>query len=274
MTVDAGSRWHFLGSVPANYEHHLVPRIFAPWAEDLVEAAALGAGERVLDIACGTGIVARIAARRLANSGSVVGLDTSAPMLAVARTAATAEGVAVEWREGSALKLPFTDNGFEVVLCQQGLQFFPDKPGALREMHRVLRSGGRIVLSVWGPIERTPGFAVLAEALSHQVNPEAGRLLRSGPFSLSNADELQALIAGASFQDVAIRPATKMLSYASPDEFVLGYVSGSALAGVVGDTDERTRTALLAEVGAKLASAIDDQGLHFPIETNIATAHT
>ena len=266
------SRWHFLGSVPENYERYLVPRIFAPWAEDLVEAAALRAEERVLDIACGTGIVARIAARRLGNRGSIVGLDTSAPMLATARAAATAEGAAVKWREGDALEQPFTDGAFEVVLCQQGLQFFPDKPRGLREMHRVLRPGGRIVLSVWGPIERSPGFAVLAEALTRHVDPQAGGLLASGPFSLSDADELRALIAGANFQDITIRRATKTLRWASLEEFVLGYVFGSALAGVVGDPDESARAALLTEIGAKLAAAIDDQGMRFPIETNIVVA--
>jgi len=266
--------WHFLGSVPESYERFLVPQIFAPWAEDLIEIAALQAGERVLDIACGTGIVARIAASRLGNRGSVVGLDTSAAMLDTARAAATAEGAAVEWREGDALDEPFTDGAFEVVLCQQGLQFFPDKPRGLREMHRVLRPGGRIVLSVWGPIERSPGFAVLAEALTRHLDHHAGGLLASGPFSLSDAGALRGLIAGANFQDIDIRRVTKTLRYPSVEEFVLGYVSGSVLAGVVGDADESARSALLAEVGAKLAPAIDDQGLRFPIETNIATAHT
>ena len=266
------SPWHFLGSVPENYERYLVPQIFAPWAEDLVETAALRTGERVLDIGCGTGIVARIAARRLGNRGSVVGLDPSAPMLAAARAAATAEGAAVEWREGDALDQPFTDGAFEVVLCQQVLQFFPDKPRGLREMHRVLRPGGRIVLSVWGPIERSPGFAVLAEALTRHVDPQAGNLLASGPFSLCNTDELRTLIAGGNFQDIVIRRATKTLHYASLEEFVLSYVSGSALAGIVGGVDESARAALLTEVCTKLARAIDDQGLRFPIETNIVTA--
>src|SRR5712671_1931595 len=123
--MNAQSQWQFAGSVPENYERYLVPSIFAAWADDLVEVAALQPSERVLDIACGTGIVARTAARKLDAGGSVVGLDLSAPMLAVARTAAAAEGVTVEWREGSAVKLPLRDGEFE-----QGLQFFPDRPTA------------------------------------------------------------------------------------------------------------------------------------------------
>jgi ubiquinone/menaquinone biosynthesis C-methylase UbiE len=140
--MNSQQQWRFVGSIPENYERYLVPSIFGPWAEDLVEMAALRRGERVLDIACGTGIVARTAARKLAGSGSVVGLDLSAPMLAAARAAAAAEGMAVEWWEGSAVKLPLADAAFEVVFCQQGLQFFPDRVSALREMYRVLTPGG------------------------------------------------------------------------------------------------------------------------------------
>ena len=142
--MNAQSQWQFVGSVPENYERYLVASIFAAWADDLVEVAALQPSERVLDIACGTGIVARTAARKLGSGGRVVGLDLSAPMLAVARTAATAEGMTVEWREGSAAKLPLPDGAFDIVFCQQGLQFFPDRPAALREMFRVLSPRGTL----------------------------------------------------------------------------------------------------------------------------------
>jgi ubiquinone/menaquinone biosynthesis C-methylase UbiE len=270
--MSAQLNWHFLGSVPENYERYLVPSIFASWADDLVERAALRPGECALDVACGTGIVARFAARKLGNIGNVTGLDASAPMLAAARAAAIEEGLVVEWREGSAQELPFADAAFDVVLCQQGLQFFPDKSSALREMNRVLRPGGRLVLSVWGPIERSPGFAVLAEALRRHVSPAAGELIAFGPFGLGDAEELRALIAGADFRDITVRPAVKTLRYPSPDEFVLGYVASSPLASAVGDADESARASLLAEVGAKLAPAVDDRGLGFSIETNIAVA--
>ena len=120
--MDPQRQWQFAGSVPENYERYLVPALFKPWAEDLVEMAALRSGDRVLDIACGTGIVARIAARRLGGNGSVIGLDLSGPMLDAAR--ASPEGAAVEWQEGSAMKLPWPDAAFDVAFCLQGLQFF------------------------------------------------------------------------------------------------------------------------------------------------------
>src|SRR5262249_23318505 len=120
-------------------------------------------------------------------------------------------GLSIDWREGSAMKLPLSDAECDVVLCQQGLQFFPDRPAALREMHRVLRARGRLALSVWAGIDRSPGFALLAEALAHRINAEAGALMTSGPFALSRAEELRTLVANANFRDVDIRTATKML---------------------------------------------------------------
>jgi SAM-dependent methyltransferase len=265
-------QWQFVGSVPENYERYLVPTIFGPWALDLVEAAGARLGERVLDIACGTGIVARTAARRVGSGGTVVGLDVSAPMLDVARSVAAGEGLSIEWREGSAMKLPLPDTAFDLVLCQQGLQFFPDRPAALRETHRVLGPGGRLALSVWRPIGGSPGFAVLAQALSHQISTESGALMTSGPFGLGQAEELRALIAGAGFREITIRPAVKTLRYPSPDEFVRRYVAGSALAGPVAAAGDDARAALLAEVNAGLRPYVDDQGLAFPIESNVAVA--
>jgi len=132
--MNSPPQWQFVGSAPENCGRYLVPSIFASSGEDPVEMAALRPGERVLDIACGTGIVARIAARKLGGSGSVLGLDLSGPMLETARAAAAAKGMAVEWREGSAVKLPLADAAFDVVFCQQGLQFFPDRVTALREI--------------------------------------------------------------------------------------------------------------------------------------------
>jgi SAM-dependent methyltransferase len=265
-------QWHFVGSVPENYERYLVPSIFGPWALDLVEVAGARPGERVLDVACGTGIVARTAARRVGSGGTVVGLDVSAPMLDAARALAAGEGLSIEWREGSAMKLPLPDTAFDLVLCQQGLQFFPDRAAALREMHRVLGPGGRLALSVWRPIEDSPGFAVLAEALAHHISPEAGALLPSGPFGLGQARDVRTLVARAGFRDIEIRPVVKTLRYPSPDEFVRRYVAGSALAGPVAAAADDARAALLAEVNAGLRPHIDDQGLAFPIQSNVTVA--
>src|SRR5262249_56846905 len=146
--------------------------------------AALQPGERVLDVACGTGVVARHAAQKVGSAGHVTGLDLNPGMLAVARALPPPSGAPITWVESSAVAMDVPEASCDVVLCQQGLQFFPDRPASLREMHRVLRSGGRLVLSVWSGIDRSPGFAVLAEALKHRISPEAGALMTSGPFRL------------------------------------------------------------------------------------------
>jgi hypothetical protein len=139
-------------------------------------------------------------------------------------------------------------------------------------MHRVLAPGCRLVLSVWREIERSSGFAVLAEALARHINSETGRLMSSGPFSLASSEELRALVAEAEFKDITIRPAIKTLRYSSPDEFVLRYAAGSALASAVVDASDNARAALLDEIRAKLDSYVDAQGLAFPIESNIVVA--
>ena len=268
----AHQQWQFAGNVPENYERYLVPSIFGPWADDLVKAAALRRGDRVLDIACGTSIVARTAARALGAGSNIVGLDVSAPMLAAANSAAKGEGLSVEWREGSAMKLPFADGAFDVACCQQGLQFFPDRHTALGEMNRVLAPGGRLVLSVWREIELSPAFVVLADALTRHISPEAGKLMTGGPFSLSDPELLRTAIATAGFGDITIRPSKKILRFPSPDEFVLRYAAGSALGGVVAGVDNDARAAFIADVSKRLQSFVDDQGLAFPIESNIALA--
>src|SRR5688500_1673112 len=147
--VDKG-HWQLEGSAADLYQRYLVPAITTKWAEDLVDRARPRMGEMVLDIACGTGVVARAAAKS-SGRGQVTGLDLNAGMLAVARSVPS-EGASITWMEGSALDLPFPRDCFDLVLCQLGLQFFPDQRRALSEMHRVLRSAGRAALSVYSPI--------------------------------------------------------------------------------------------------------------------------
>jgi ubiquinone/menaquinone biosynthesis C-methylase UbiE len=210
-------RWQgFAGSGAENYQRYLVPTIFGPWAEDLVALAAPQPGERVLDVACGPGIVARLAARAAA-PGQVTGLDINPGMLEVARSLPSEQPIF--WQQGSALHLPFPAEAFDLVLCQQGVQFFPDRAAGLREMRRVLVPGGRMALAVWGPIERSPGFAVLASAVERQIGAAPAVAARS-PFSLSDTAELRHLMDGAGLRNVEVHSRTKVLRFLSPAQFV------------------------------------------------------
>jgi ubiquinone/menaquinone biosynthesis C-methylase UbiE len=268
------SQWQVAGSAAETYERALVPAVFAPWAPQVVALANPKSGERVLDVACGTGVVARLAAARVGGSGNVVGLDLNPGMLAVAALIALetpATSAPITWREASATKMPFTDASFDIVYCQLGLQFFPDRPAALREMHRVLVSEGRLGLMVWRGIEQSPGFRVLADALGRHVSPEAAAMMRA-PFSLSDPEELRVLIAASGFRDIAIRPATGTVRFPSPARLVQDYAAGSPLAGFVAKVTDEARTALVSEVSEALAPFVADGALVFPIEAHLASA--
>ena len=162
--------WQLTREAAELYERYVARYILAPWAPLLVDGARLAEGERVLDVACGTGVVTRAAAKRVGPSGHVVGVDLNPGMLAVARSLPAPAGAPIEWIERSALDLRLPDASFDAVLCQQGLQFFPDKALALRNMRRVLKHGGRLALSVWN----SPGLynSAVGEALARYISNE------------------------------------------------------------------------------------------------------
>jgi ubiquinone/menaquinone biosynthesis C-methylase UbiE len=258
------------GSAEA-YERYLVPLLFAPGAEYLIELATPGAGERVLDVACGTGIVARRAALRVGSGGKVVGLDLNEGMLGMASKASSDVRPVIEWRQGDATSMPLPDGAFDVVFCQQGLQFFPDQPTALSEMHRVLTPNGRLALSVLRSVEHNPGYHLLADALERHVGPEAGAMMRS-PFPSLSGDELRDLITGAGFQDVRIFLGIGPVRYPTVEEFLRWEGASSPLAGPIGALKDDVRAALVHSLGEALRIYTDDAGIVFPTETYLAVA--
>ena len=181
------------------YEDLHVPAIFGQWAPLVLEAADLAAGDRVLDVACGTGVLAREAARRVGARGTVTGLDPAGGMLAVAKRLQPA----VEWHEGVAATLPFADGSFDVVASQFGLMFFPDREAALREMLRVLVSAGRLSVAVWGALDRSPAYSAAVELLERRAGKAAADALRA-PFVLGDPAELDGLLAAAGAAAVTV----------------------------------------------------------------------
>ena len=267
-------QWQVAGNAAEIYERALVPAVFSVWAPLVVDLADPRPGARVLDVACGTGVIARLVAWRVGPTGEVVGLDLNPGMLAVAASIVSNEPATIariRWQEASATKMPLPDAAFDIVYCQLGLQFFPDRPAALREMLRVLVPGGRLGLMVWRDIERSPGFAVLADALARRVSPEAAGIMRA-PFGLADAEDLRSLIAAPGFGDIAIRSATGTVRFPSVVRFVQDYVAGSPLAGHVAKVSDEVRAALISEVGAALHSYLAAGALTFPIEAHLASA--
>ncbi|HEY5867402.1 MAG TPA: methyltransferase domain-containing protein [Candidatus Tectomicrobia bacterium] len=223
---------------------------------------------RVLDVACGTGVVTRLLAARVGPTGTVVGLDINPGMLAVARVAAPLPNI--EWMEGSAISMPLPDATFDSVLCEQGLQFFPDKPAALAEMRRVLTPGGRLALSCWCAVEYMPGYLALEHALARRVGPEQAAL---PPFSLGDADALRSLMTRAGFRAVRLRIDAKMLRFQSAEHMVRAVVGGApTMLGALAEQGAGVLDAIVAEVDAATRAYVDDEGWAIPAMSHIVTA--
>lgn len=263
--------WQLEQTASEAYEQYLVPPIFAPWADRLIETGGVHEGEHVLDVACGTGIVARRAASRGGDRGSVVGLDVNEEMLAVAEDTATHEQQSVEWRQGDVTDLPFADERFDVVFCQQALQFFDDPTAALGEMHRVLVPGGRVVLSVWRPVDYQPGYVLLAEALERHIGDEAGLMMRS-PFPSWEGDYLRRLVRDAGFDDATVTIEVGDVRYPSVEEFVRREAASSPLAEPIAGVEQAVRETLVREVADALGEYVDDEGVISPMETYVIEA--
>ena len=249
------------GTAPENYERHFVPYIAAPLAEDLLEIAALRPGERVLDVACGTGIVARLSRQRVGDDGTVAGLDVNPGMLGVARSV-TSPSLAIDWYEAGAEAIPLADGAFDVALCQLGLQFIANKLGALREVRRVLAPGGRLVLNVPGPTP--PLFAVLADALATHIDPRATSFVHI-VFALHDERELRELMNAAGFQDVRVHTRRAKLALPPSSQFLWQYVSSTPLANVVAAASDESRAALEGEVVEKWREFASDGALRFDV---------
>jgi len=256
-------RWQLSSSGAESYERFQVPSVFEPLARLFLEQVPLQPGQRVLDIACGTGIVARLAAPIVGTEGRVVGVDLNADMIAVAGRQAKPEGAAIEWRQGDAAALPFEDAVFDVVLCQQGLQFLPDKPAALAEMHRVLSPGGRMAHCLWRAIEHSPYLKACVEALiPHLGAASASRL--EAPFALGDAEALRGLIAGAGFATIEFQDADFTRRMLPPEQSIPGQLASTPVGPDFAALDDAARAAVIADITRAVEPYRVPEGLAIP----------
>ncbi|HUP73300.1 MAG TPA: methyltransferase domain-containing protein [Acidimicrobiales bacterium] len=247
------------------YESAFVPAFFAQWAPILCDAAGVAPGQRVLDVACGTGIVARSAADLVAPGGAVVGVDLNEAMLTVARRVRPD----IEYRQGNAAALPFAVGSFDTVLCQMALMFFPDRPRALQEMARVVTAGGTVAVVVPGGLESQAAFTPFVEMAASHAGPEAMSLL-STYFVCGNLEELTGLVASVGLQVTTAR--THVGTYRAPsvDAFVTTEVESTPLVErISGDVYRRIR----ADAHQVLAPFTTSHGnVEAPFECNIVAA--
>lgn len=253
------------------YEQFLVPTLFGAWADDVVGLALPRPGEHVLDVACGTGTAARLAAQRVGATGAVVGLDIDPGMIEVARSlAASSAGALPSWRCGTALEMPFGDGAFDVVLCLQGVQFFPDTLAGLRELRRVVKPAGRLAASVWRSIEHCPGHRALAQALEH--HGVAAAAVRR-PFSFGDADELRRLVRAADFREVTVQELVKRIRFRSPRHFVEALAAGGPVTRrALANLPESELNRLIEDVAASLQPFADGEGIDVPYASHLVLA--
>ena len=265
------ANWQLTREAAQRYEDILVPVILGPFARIVVDRANLKDGETVLDVGCGTGIVARHAARQVGPTGKVVAADLNEGMLEVARSLAPVSGAAIEWHKADAAQLPIRDGSADVVLCAQVLQFIPDRGKALAEMHRVLKPGGRAVLCVWAPLPENPYFEAVAESVSRQIGPDADVALRT-PFALGNPDEIHALLRNAGFHEVHVDTVELELPLPDPAEYVPRHLLATPMADVFNAATVGSREAIVREVSDRLAAYRTGKEIRVNFRSRLALA--
>jgi ubiquinone/menaquinone biosynthesis C-methylase UbiE len=235
---------HYSGTAAQLYQSFFVPSIATPVSGELLGTAALQPGTRVLDVACGTGVITRAAAEQVGPTGSVTGVDVAPDMISVAKTI-PAGGAPITWQEADAASLPLPDAFYDVGLCQMGLMFMEDRAGALGELHRVLTPGGRVVINTPGRIQ--PLFEVMENAIADNLEPRLGAFV-SAVFSMHDPTVLADLLREAEFGDVKSKEYTSTFDLPGPAEFLWNYINLTPMGPLVADAPEEAKAAMERQV--------------------------
>ena len=262
------ARWHLSPDAAELYQEVLVPAMFAPWGRDLLALAAPVPGERVLDVACATGLVARLAAEAIGPRGAVTGLDLNPAMLRVACSQPDSSGARIEFLEGDVASMSLPDARFDLVLCQQGVQYFPSRPRALAEMWRVLRPGGRALVSVWQG--DTAYTRALADALEAALGRKAGNSMRrvlACPTTAQVAQEMRE----AGFRDINTQARTLLREIPDLRTFVFRHLGATPHSAAITRLDEERRRRILEQMLAALEPVRHGTGVRYPETTSVLT---
>ncbi|MCB1353901.1 MAG: methyltransferase domain-containing protein [Rhodobacteraceae bacterium] len=226
--IETTRRGQLTGSAAEVYETFFLPALFAQFADPVAAAAGAAPGKSFLDVACGTGVLARAARSRAGIGAHVAGLDCNPGMLAVAR----ARAPEIDWYEGRAEALPFPDAAFDAVASQFGIMFFEDRVAALREMWRVLAPGGGLAVAVWDAVETSPGYAAMLALLTRIFGPRTASALRA-PFVLGDRAAFAALFPAAGIPEVTVETRPGTARFPSIEDWVRTDVKGWTLADLI-----------------------------------------
>lgn len=247
------------------YDEFFVPALFSEWTAPVLDAAQVRPGLRVLDVACGTGVLTLAAAKRVAPGGYAVGLDINEGMLAVARR----KSQTIEWKQAPAERLPFASDQFDMVVSQFGLMFFDNRQAAVREMRRVLVPGGQLTVAVWGRLEQTPGYAAASRLLQRLFGNSAADSIRA-PYNLGEPELLKTLFADDGLENIEIKTLTGTARFPSLESWMYTDVKGWTLAGMIDDVQFQD---LLREAKNELSEFVNADGsVSFAARAHILTA--
>jgi len=261
-------------SVPKAYDEFLVPGLFEPWAKLLLDEADLRPGESVLDVATGPGTVARLAAVRVGAKGRVVATDIAQPMLGIAKAKSqpSAAAAAIDYLYSPAAPLAVPTGTFDAVLCQQGLQFFPDRPSALREMRRVLRPSGRTAIAVWGELERNEIYAAFHAALQATVRSDLAELI-TAPFSWPSGTALKSAAEDVGFRNVRLSTRSLSMVLEGGLEQAIQSFAATPVAPGVGELPQDVQQAFFAHLRQEMTRLLRDGKVIGEMTSNMIIAH-
>jgi ubiquinone/menaquinone biosynthesis C-methylase UbiE len=274
MINGSAAQWQLKGNAPKIYDQYIAPAVSAPWYPLFIESGLPYMQGAIADIGCGTGsfLLHLLEQKKIPNKMELVGVDLNAAMLAIAEEKNSTSKNNISWLKADALKLPFDDGYFHLVYCQQGVQYFKDKAGALREIYRVINSEGALIATVWSSIEDCVGYQCLSDAVLRVAGDNAKSSL-SAPFSYPNPDVFKELAKSAGFKSVSVQTIDNFVCFPSIKEFVWHRIYGSPLIEDLPTNNvEDAINEITLELELTLKPYQGKNGLSFPVKANYLIA--
>jgi ubiquinone/menaquinone biosynthesis C-methylase UbiE len=260
----------FIGTIPRNYDRYLGPLFFQPYAADLAARLVSRPDLRVLEVACGTGLVTRHLLDRLGGGGSILATDLNEAMIALGRSQVPA-GPGLQWRQADAVKLPLPDQSFDTIVCQFGFMFFPDKAAAVREAFRVLRPGGTYLFNVWGALADNPVPRITHETVG-TFFPSDPPQFYTVPFSCHQPEPIRTLLLDGGFTDVEWASVDKTGTCPSAADAAIGLIEGNPILDAIIARRADAVPEIERAVAARIAAEVGDHPVRAPLRAVVFSA--